>query len=395
MGRGGTVAGAAGVAAAAAAGAAAIAVERSARARRALPSLDPAAGYDESPDEVLTVVASDGVRLHAEIDHPKTQGQGTNRGTRHAPLTFVLSHGFTLSSRSWVFQRRALAAAGHRVVLWDQRSHGKSGRSDGEHTTIAQLGSDLADVIATAAPEGDLVLVGHSMGGMATMALGHHFPELIAQRVQAVALVATSAGGGGLTNIGLGPWVGLIVGRMGPSVLDRLADLTGLVGRVRRAGRRIEDALVEKYSYDSPVSQELVRFTGEMIMSTPFDVMADFLKAIEALDEREHLAAFRGVQTLVLNGLGDLLTPPEHSEEIVARIPGAEHVLVEDAGHLVMLEHPDLVNQQLLMVAERGVRAERGHVAVSRKPRVRRTITDLRRRRQVARAQVAGVRGSA
>ncbi len=399
MARAGRVAGAvAAGAVAAGAAAGAVAVERADRARRALPGLDPDGGYDVVPDEVLTVVARDGVRLHVEIDHPADSTRTAKGSGRHTPasgLTFVLSHGFTLSSKCWVFQRRALVAAGHRVVVWDQRSHGQSSRSDAEHTTIEQLGHDLHDVIETVAPEGDLVLVGHSMGGMSVMSLAHHHPEIIRERVRAVALIATSAGGGGLTNLGLGPWVGVIVGRLGPRVLDRLADLTGLVGRARRIGRRVEDAMVEKYSYDSPVSHELVRFTGEMIMSTPFDVMSDFLGAIEALDERDHLGAFAGVECLVVNGRGDLLTPPEHSEDIVARIPGCEHVLVEDAGHLVMLEHPDLVNQQLLMVAERGVNAQAENVAVQRKPRVRRTITDLKRRRQVTRAKRAkGAKGA-
>ena len=47
------------------------------------------------------------------------------------------------------------------------------------------------------------------------------------------------------------------------------------------------------------------------------------------------------------------------------------------------------------MVAERGVNAEVENVAVQRKPRVRRTITDLKRRRQVSRAKRAkGAKGA-
>ena len=37
----------------------------------------------------------------------------------------------------------------------------------------------------------------------------------------------------------------------------------------------------------------------------------------------------------------DLLTPVAHSEEIVRRLPGAEHVVVRHSGHLLMLEHPE------------------------------------------------------
>jgi pimeloyl-ACP methyl ester carboxylesterase len=62
----------------------------------------------------------------------------------------------------------------------------------------------------------------------------------------------------------------------------------------------------------------------------------------------------------VLSGADDLLTPPEHSEEIVRRLPGADQVLVPDAGHLVMLEHPDLVTEAIGDLLERAERTVRG-----------------------------------
>ncbi|MGL4178333.1 MAG: alpha/beta fold hydrolase, partial [Dermatophilaceae bacterium] len=90
-------------------------------------------------------------------------------------------------------------------------------------------------------------------------------------------------------------------------------------------------------------------------------------------------------------GAGDLVTPPSHSEEIVRRIPGAEHVVVEDAGHLLMLEHPQIVTQQLLMLIARARRAAAEGVPVSRKPRVRRTIQNIAKRRRVARVRRGSV----
>ena len=88
-----------------------------------------------------------------------------------------------------------------------------------------------------------------------------------------------------------------------------------------------------------------------------------------------------------MNGAGDLVTPPSHSEEIVRRIPGAEHVVVEDAGHIIMLEHPQLVTQQILMLIARAQRAVAEGVPVSSKPRVRRTVQDISKKRRVARAR--------
>src|SRR5690606_31084170 len=80
-----------------------------------------------------------------------------------------------------------------RLVFYDQRSHGRSSRAAPGHATIDDLATDLAAVIGTAAPTGPLVLVGHSMGGMALLALAGRDPDLFADRVHGVALLSTSA----------------------------------------------------------------------------------------------------------------------------------------------------------------------------------------------------------
>jgi pimeloyl-ACP methyl ester carboxylesterase len=55
-----------------------------------------------------------------------------------------------------VLQRRALRRAGYRVVVWDQRGHGRSGKGATAGYHIDQLGEDLYAVIQAAAPDGDL-----------------------------------------------------------------------------------------------------------------------------------------------------------------------------------------------------------------------------------------------
>jgi len=57
---------------------------------------------------------------------------------------------------------------------------------------------------------------------------------------------------------------------------------------------------------------------------------------------------------LVLVGTRDLLTPPEHSEAIAAELPDAELLIVRGAGHLVMLECPELVDHELALLLERA-----------------------------------------
>jgi pimeloyl-ACP methyl ester carboxylesterase len=376
-------------AAAAGAAVATAAVERAARVRARIPGPSPQELFEHLPGEERTVAATDGVKLHVEIDDPRSRTDPVGNVGADRP-TVVLSHGFTLSQQAWVFQRRALTAAGYRVVTWDQRGHGRSGHAEPASCTVDQLGEDLAVVLEETCPTGPVALVGHSMGGMTIMALAEKQPDFVRQRVVAVAFVATSAGGPGLTNVGLGVLAGKVISRVGPDVLMGLGRFQSRMMPLRRVGRNLEDSLVERWSFDSPVSRDLVRFAGDMIFQTSFGVMAAFLPSLETLDERRALETFRGIETLVLNGEGDLLTPPNHSEDIVRVVPGAEHVVVTDAGHLIMLEHPDLVSEQLLALVERGQRAQAEHVPVEDTPRVRRTVTDVRRRREVEAALGTG-----
>ena len=75
----------------------------------------------------------------------------------------VLIHGFPLNGRAWERQERALIAAGHRVISYDRRGFGKSGRPAAgyDYDTFA---ADL-DALVTALDLRDFDLAGHSMGG--------------------------------------------------------------------------------------------------------------------------------------------------------------------------------------------------------------------------------------
>src|SRR5690606_22147583 len=117
---------------------------------RLRPDLEASEPFGELRGREHTLTTSDGVALHVEIDGPED-----------APVTVVLCHGYCLSLESWHYQRRDLREQ-HRLVLWDQRSHGRSQRAVNGDTTIDRLGDDLAEVLAEFVP-GPCVLVGHSM----------------------------------------------------------------------------------------------------------------------------------------------------------------------------------------------------------------------------------------
>ncbi|MEI5102138.1 alpha/beta hydrolase [Streptomyces sp. PmtG] len=347
------------VAAGAAAG---VAIERLTVGRgmrkKARLALDAAGPYGSLRGTPGTAYAEDGTELAYEIDEAEPRGAQAPRRRRlfgrkePAPVTVVFSHGYCLSQDSWHFQRAALRGV-VRGVYWDQRSHARSGRGvaqrrDGEPVSIDQLGRDLKAVIDAAAPEGPLVLVGHSMGGMTTMALADQFPDLIRERVVGVALVGTSSGRLGQVNYGL-PVAGMnAVRRVLPGLLKALGSQAELVEKGRRATADLFAGVIKRYSFSSKdVDPAIARFAERMIESTPIDVVAEFYPAFGEHDKADALKHFAELPVLVLAGDKDLVTPSEHSEAIAVSLPDAELVLVPDSGHLVMLEHPEVVTDRL------------------------------------------------
>jgi pimeloyl-ACP methyl ester carboxylesterase len=237
-------------------------------------------------------------------------------------------------------------------------------------------------------PTGDLVLVGHSMGGMTMMALAEQQPALVSERVVGAAFVATSAGGLALAAGGRMATLGrLMLERLGPSVLTPLSTRPELFSRIRHVGRDLEYFLVEQNSFHSPVPRSVVRYTADMLLGTPLDVVNDYLKTFDGFDKRPALAAFRHAIVLVFNGREDILTPPSHSELIVEAIPGAEHVVINDAGHVIMLEHPELLGNQLVTLVEQSARARAEQLPVARQPRARRIVTDVAKGRRQRRLE--------
>ncbi|OLZ71040.1 alpha/beta hydrolase [Streptomyces sp. IMTB 2501] len=328
--------------------------------RKARLALDSAGPYGTLRGTPGKAQADDGTELYYEVDEvePETGPNVSPRRRRlfgrkaPAPVTVVFSHGYCLNQDSWHFQRAALRGV-VRTVHWDQRSHGRSGRGvaqtrDRVPVTIDQIGRDLKAVLDAAVPDGPIVLVGHSMGGMTVMALAAQYPELIRDRVVATAFVGTSSGRLGEVNFGL-PLAGVnAVRRILPGVLKALGQQAELVEKGRRATADLFAGIIKRYSFAGrDVDPAVERFAERMIESTPIDVVAEFYPAFTDHDKTGALGCFRDMPVLVLAGVQDLVTPSEHSEAIADLLPDAELVLVPDAGHLVMLEHPEVVTDRL------------------------------------------------
>jgi pimeloyl-ACP methyl ester carboxylesterase len=346
------ITGAAGlVAGTAAAGAGAIlAAERIAVGRlRGRPDPESGEPLGELRGLPLTVLAGDGVALHVETHGPAS-----------APVSTVFCHGYALNQDCWHFQRRDLD--GYRLVFWDQRDHGRSGRSAQGSATIEQLGTDLKAVLdATVPADSRVVLVGHSMGGMTIMALAEQQPELFGSKVAGVVLINTAARG---LDSG-SPWmpspVRPLLSRALPGVLSGAAK--GRRAILVEHGRRSADMAFLATRVlgfgDGQVSAAVVSFLSEIIGSTPIEVIARFSQALLLVDKRDSLPVLGRVPVTVLVGEKDRLIASRLGIELAMDIPGAQLVWVPGGGHVLLLERPDLVNDAIIsMLARAG--ADRG-----------------------------------
>jgi pimeloyl-ACP methyl ester carboxylesterase len=340
--RAGIVGAAVGVAAAGLA--TAFAVERAVVRRSINAPGDP---YADEPfgaqpfDEELTVTAADGTLLHVEIVEPR---EPTTKPT----IVFV--HGLALDMGTFYFQRKALAErADHRLVFYDQPGHGRSSKLASGNYDIAALGRSLAAVLNAAVPDGHIILVGHSMGGMTVMAFAEQYPEWFGSRVTGVVLMSTSAGLFDKTKVGLQSLVARVSAPFFP-VWGGAARLGGgAIDRARVASADIAWLLTRRYGFgEARPSPSLVTFVERMNSKTTAETLTKYLHTLYSHNRLPALSALRGVPVLVLVGTRDYLTPVVHSEEILRYLPDAELVKIDNSGHVVMLEKADDVNAALI-----------------------------------------------
>ena len=291
------------------------------------------------------VPADDGTEIAVEI-----------LGDGHPGPTLVFTHGWTFSSRSWHYQR--MLAERYRIVLMDHRDHGESGRGPREHRTVDQVGRDLYAVLRATGADRDIVLVGHSMGGMTIMSLAAQHPELFGSQVRAVALVDTSAARDQSDTFGLrGPLARLFTKNWTTELALMVSDPARAETR-RRSGSRISVTVSRFLNFGVKPDRRLTRFTEAMSAATPAEVVGDFWLTLDAHDKRAALATLGNVPTVVVVGDRDRLTPVAHARAIAAAVPGAKLLEVRGAGHVPMLEQPEVVNAALRELVESIVRTD-------------------------------------
>jgi pimeloyl-ACP methyl ester carboxylesterase len=305
-------------------------------------------------DESLTVTGPDGLDLYVEVVEP-ADGVDLDPGFGFMPAsppepTLVFVHGFCLDMGTFHFQRAELTRRGdYRMVFYDQPGHGRSGALTRGEYTLEDLGESLRAVLDETVPEGPLVLIGHSMGGMTIMAMAEQYPELFQERVRGVVFMSTSGGRMDEVTLGVPDFLARFARPLVPAIIGTGKLTSGVIDSVRNSSTDLAWLLTRRYGFGSArPSRNVVSYVERMNSSTSAEVVARYLRAIYTHARYLALEALKPTRVLVLCGDKDLLTPLSHSEEICRILPDAQLVVVPDAGHVPMLEFPDVVSASLL-----------------------------------------------
>ncbi|MFF3504205.1 alpha/beta fold hydrolase [Streptomyces sp. NPDC003247] len=267
----------------------------------------------------LTAVSADGASLHVQVYGPDT-----------APAV-VLAHGWTCSTAFWAAQVEALAAD-HKVVVYDQRGHGRTPASPACSTDA--LADDLEAVLtATLAPGEKAVVAGHSMGGMTIMAASGR----PAFREHAAAAVLCSTGSSRL--VAESTVLPLRPGRLRTWLTGRVLGSRAPLGPVTPVARRV----LKYATMGAGSAPHMVDACARIVHACPRAVRHSWSHVLSLLD-LDHAVRELRVPTAVIAGTADRLTPPVHARRIADALPDCAGLReLPGIGHMTPVEAPDLV----------------------------------------------------
>ena len=274
---------------------------------------------------------------HVTVDGTRLRYVDEGRGP---PVVFL--HGLGASMYAWRKNLAPVAAAGYRVIAFDDRGFGFSDKppTGYDNTAYARLTVALLDSLHLR----DAVLVGHSMGGAIAAEVAITHPE----RVRGLVLIG-SAGLGvrepPLFRVGRWPLVGpLLFAFRGRGFTERFLKAS------YADPAKVSDADVDQY-YAPVAEPEYGRALRAVLRQFRFDGLAGRLDHIRA-------------PTLVLWGEADRLVPIALGRALAAGIPHAAFLSVRDAGHSVQEEAPDEVNRLLIEFLRDGLARVPGDLAL-------------------------------
>jgi pimeloyl-ACP methyl ester carboxylesterase len=292
---------------------------------------DPA--WEPLGGKVISIRSADGTELYAEIFGPEG-----------AP-TVVLVPGWTEELQIFDLLTRGLLGRGFRVVSYDPRGQGLSDSSPGLDQNIDRYAEDLTAVLAgTCAGRDDVIVAGHSMGGMSIVAWA------------AAVDVSAYARAVGLFSTGVSELVddlGLLPPTLPPET--RRAILTPLLGGNQPMIRYSTPAsrALSRYAMFGPdATAAHVAFVEPMVWRMHGKLRAAAARTMGDLDLTAALGRVN-VPTLVVVGDVDRLTPIVHARRIVGGLPQvAEFLVLPRTGHMTPVERPAELADALVRLAE-------------------------------------------
>ncbi len=280
------------------------------------------------PEAQLFPAGTEFTARYLQVDGTRIRYIDVGRG---APVVFL--HGLGASIYAWRRNLAAVAAAGFRVIAFDNRGFGLSDKPPApyDNAAYARLAIALMDSLRLT----DAVLVGHSMGGAIAAQVAIDYPP----RVRGLVLVGSA---------GLGAREPLLfrVARwplLGPAALALRG--RGFTARLLRSTYfdpgKVTEADVDQYY--APVAQpEYGRALRGVLQQFRFTALEGRLDRIAA-------------PTLVLWGEDDRWVPMGLGRALAAGITRSAFVSVPHAGHSVQEEAPDEVNHLVIRFLKDGL----------------------------------------
>lgn len=271
----------------------------------------------------------------------------TPEGTH--PVTVVFAHGFTLSAQSWFFQAQRLRQEpGLRMLIPDLRGHGAS-TADRDSLTVENTSRDLLRIIDELAPEGTLILVGHSMGVMTVLGAMRLGTAELRKRVQGIALIngaIDTFASAGITMI-LRSWpiqAMRFLGKLMPQAAESF----------KNSIEGVLEPFIATFVYHGALEEgmsarfDIVEFHAEEIDRTNMSTILGFFDDLVEHDETPAAEAIAGVPGVVMVGAKDNVTPASQTREIASLWDGAELREFPEAGHMLPVECPEAVNREIV-----------------------------------------------
>ena len=247
--------------------------------------------------------------------------------------TLVLLHGFPLNADMWTPQLDAIPQ-GWRLIAPDFRGFGESDADRGDlasaRLTLEDYARDMAGLLDELAVRNP-VLAGLSLGGYAA------FAAMRLQTIQPSGLILADTR----------PQADTEEGRAGRQRMIGLVDREGAAGV---ANEMLPKLVSDETRQNQPDVVERLR---RLILAAPPDaIKAALYRMMSRPDSTAQLAHVQ-CPTLIVVGERDVLTPPNLSHDMQARIAGATLETIPSAGHMSNLEQPEAFNAALIRFLDR------------------------------------------